>query len=193
MGRGDVVGGTFDHLHLGHKLLLTCAAYICSADAVDTRLIIGLTGPEMLKSKKFAEHMESWKVRAGRTLEFVRGIVDTTPREDAGRNMSVVEEKEGSVVVTLKEWTEDGEGGKKLVLDMVELVDPFGPTITEEAVTALVATLETESGAEAINQKRVEKGWRKLEIGVVGLLMDVQSGDKLSSTELRRKEGERDQ
>lgn len=38
-GRLMAVGGTFDHLHPGHKILLSLAAYICSR-----KLICGITG-----------------------------------------------------------------------------------------------------------------------------------------------------
>ena len=34
-----VIGGTFDHLHAGHKILLSMSAYITSQ-----KLIIGITG-----------------------------------------------------------------------------------------------------------------------------------------------------
>lgn len=37
------LGGTFDHLHAGHKILLSMAAWIAS-----TKLIVGITGPLML-------------------------------------------------------------------------------------------------------------------------------------------------
>lgn len=35
----SVIGGTFDHLHAGHKILLSMAAYITSQ-----KLIVGITG-----------------------------------------------------------------------------------------------------------------------------------------------------
>lgn len=35
----SALGGTFDHLHGGHKILLTMAAWI-----TDKRLVVGLTG-----------------------------------------------------------------------------------------------------------------------------------------------------
>lgn len=60
------VGGTFDHLHIGHKLLLTLAAFVCR-----TRLIVGVTGPELLKNKKHAEAMDSYKVRDDAVRKFV--------------------------------------------------------------------------------------------------------------------------
>lgn len=52
------LGGTFDHLHDGHKILLTVAGYIALE-----KLIVGVTGPELLKNKKYAEAMESYDVR----------------------------------------------------------------------------------------------------------------------------------
>lgn len=36
------IGGTFDHLHIGHKYLLTCALQI-----TNKKLTIGLTGKEI--------------------------------------------------------------------------------------------------------------------------------------------------
>lgn len=40
------VGGTFDHLHIGHQMML-----IYSALSAEKRLIIGVTSDEMLKKK----------------------------------------------------------------------------------------------------------------------------------------------
>ncbi|KAA8893511.1 hypothetical protein FN846DRAFT_913959 [Sphaerosporella brunnea] len=185
------VGGTFDHLHLGHKLLLTCTAYMASTATASTRLIVGLSGPPMLKDKKHTEYMESWETRASRTLEFLRDILDVTPYDC--RTPLATEVVEGGMVATFTEWRgEDAEAigaPKTLTVFVSELSDPFGPTITEKNITALVVTKETESGGVAVNNKREEKGWVPLEVGVVDLLMD--GGEKLSSTELRRRAGER--
>lgn len=52
------VGGTFDHLHDGHKLLLTLAGYLARES-----LIVGITGPELLKNKKYAQAMQSYARR----------------------------------------------------------------------------------------------------------------------------------
>lgn len=52
------VGGTFDHLHDGHQILLTVAAFLAK-----TTLIIGVTGHELLKNKKYVEYMESYDKR----------------------------------------------------------------------------------------------------------------------------------
>ena len=40
------VGGTFDHLHIGHQMLL-----LYSALSASKKLIIGITSEEMLKKK----------------------------------------------------------------------------------------------------------------------------------------------
>jgi hypothetical protein len=42
------LGGTFDHLHAGHKILLSMAAYITSQ-----KLIVGITGTYQIRHKKF--------------------------------------------------------------------------------------------------------------------------------------------
>lgn len=44
----SIIGGTFDHLHAGHKILLSMAAYITSQ-----KLIIGITGKVPKKNSSF--------------------------------------------------------------------------------------------------------------------------------------------
>ena len=147
------------------------------------RLIVGLSGPAMLADKKHAEHMEPWRVRADRVLSFVAGIVDPAPFDE--RKPPRVSEADGTLLAAF----DADEGRQSLLVEIHELSDPFGPTITDEGVTSLVVTKETEAGGASVNRRRVEKGWPPLEVGVVDLLMD--GGQKLSSTELRRKAGEK--
>lgn len=90
----------------------------------------------------------------------------------------------------------------KLLLKFVEINDPFGPTITEESITALVVSGETRKGGAAVNDKRVEKGWRELEVFEVDVLsaedaegvdgnevqkVDDEFKNKLSSTSIRER------
>ncbi|CAH0473703.1 unnamed protein product [Peronospora belbahrii] len=48
-----ILGGTFDHLHNGHKKLLSLAVGICA-----NRMIVGVTADRMLKQKSYAELLE---------------------------------------------------------------------------------------------------------------------------------------
>lgn len=50
------MGGTFDHMHLGHKLLLTQACLL----TVDT-LHIGITGDQLLSKKAYSEFLEPYE------------------------------------------------------------------------------------------------------------------------------------
>lgn len=55
-----VLGGTFDHLHAGHKALIDTAIKSLSTPG---RLIIGLSGPDMLVNKAFHKHIQSFDDR----------------------------------------------------------------------------------------------------------------------------------
>jgi phosphopantetheine adenylyltransferase len=71
-----------------------------------------------------------------------------------------------------------------LKLNIVELFDPYGPTITDPSFEGIVVSSETLIGAEMINKLRQEKGFRKLDILV------IKRGDisTLSSTYLRERD-----
>jgi len=51
-------GGTFDHFHSGHKVLLTSAVLMSSEEVV-----IGISDGELLKNKKFKEVLQSFEYR----------------------------------------------------------------------------------------------------------------------------------
>nr|AGU68185.1 pantetheine-phosphate adenylyltransferase [Herpetomonas muscarum] len=63
------VGGTFDHLHAGHKLLLTTAALHATE-----KLRCGITGDELLVKKKFAEKLQPIEERTKAAESFLRRI-----------------------------------------------------------------------------------------------------------------------
>ncbi|TKA52070.1 hypothetical protein B0A53_04730 [Rhodotorula sp. CCFEE 5036] len=60
------LGGTFDHLHSGHKILLTMAASITSR-----KLIVGVTDDALLKTKKFREWLEPLPFRIRNVENFI--------------------------------------------------------------------------------------------------------------------------
>lgn len=66
--RRVIVGGTFDRLHKGHKLLLTVAA-----DLAD-ELLVGLADGPLLDGKRFRKLIEPYEVRKHRVEEFLRSL-----------------------------------------------------------------------------------------------------------------------
>lgn len=61
------MGGTFDHMHLGHKLLLTQACLV-----TNDVLHIGVTGDALLQKKAYAEFLEPFDTRKRRVIEFTK-------------------------------------------------------------------------------------------------------------------------
>lgn len=60
------LGGTFDHLHVGHKILLSMAA-LCAT----SKIIVGVTDDSMLTKKKSAHLLEDIDVRIKRVSTFL--------------------------------------------------------------------------------------------------------------------------
>ncbi|CAN8101606.1 unnamed protein product [Discula destructiva] len=186
------LGGTFDHLHPGHKLLLTAGAYLLDIPergSSDTcTYIIGITGDELLKNKKDASVLESWDVRARNVIHFLSSVLELSAEGWKRMNAPSINEKEGEFLATFR----DGA----VTIQCVVIQNPFGPTITQETLDALVVSVETRSGGKAVNDKRVEKGWKALEVFEVDVLdaqeiSDVPSAtqdfsSKISSTAIRR-------
>lgn len=76
------VGGTFDHLHAGHKILLTMTAWLAQE-----KVVCGITGDALLVNKKHKEVMEDIAERTRHVREFYhrlkRGInYELVPIED---------------------------------------------------------------------------------------------------------------
>jgi len=66
---GVVLGGSFDRLHAGHKLMLTVAVVSCAK-----YMEIGITDESMHTKKKFRELIQPYDLRASTVLSFVRAL-----------------------------------------------------------------------------------------------------------------------
>ncbi len=62
------MGGTFDHLHDGHKYLIETAL------SISHQIVIGLTSQKMLKQKKFASKIEDYDTRKKNLENFISSI-----------------------------------------------------------------------------------------------------------------------
>lgn len=161
-------------------------AFLLSPLVTSPRLIIGITGEQLLVNKKHGEFLTPWSSRTAETLRFLRGILDFSLSSDV---QSTIESSTTPATnTTPRALTTIFPSG--LAVETVEINDPFGPTITNEAISALVVSVESAKGGEAVNGKRVELGWKGLEVFTVDVI-EGKDG-KMSSTAIRRRLEERE-
>ncbi|KAJ3180640.1 hypothetical protein HDU87_001753 [Geranomyces variabilis] len=149
------MGGTFDHLHGGHKILLTAAVWLTRQ-----RLVCGVMDldPPRLAKKKGAKYIESLDTR----IDAVKRFLNLIRRE-------------------------------QLQYDIVPIADEYGPTRTDPNIQAIIGSLETKRGCEAVNTLRAENGLCALDVFTIDVISSssakVQPSameDKISSTAIRQ-------
>jgi pantetheine-phosphate adenylyltransferase len=70
---------------------------------------------------------------------------------------------------------------------LARLDEPFGPTVEDESIDAIVVSPETEPTALKINQIRKENGMKPLDIITISMVL-AQDGKPISSTRIRKGE-----
>jgi phosphopantetheine adenylyltransferase len=189
------LGGTFDHLHPGHKLLLHATVLLMGIpekrSGKQAVLIVGISGDELLKNKKYAEVLQPWDVRANKVLQFLSTIFNSASSSNTNSLPPTSSPSPDELHATFRDGT--------VLVRCVNIHDPFGPTISEEIMDVIVVSGETRSGGQAINDKRTEKGWKPLDVFEIDVLdphdimednNSVQSNgfaSKISSTVIRQR------
>lgn len=143
------VGGTFDELHRGHRVLLL------KAFEIGERVLIGLCSDEFVKKLGKPHATASY----GERLEELRNFLD---------NLGVADRAE-----------------------VIPLNNPFGPTVTDRCIEAVVVSDETKFTASQINEQRERKGLNPLEIVTINMVPS-EDCSPISTTRIRRGEIDRE-
>ena len=154
------LGGTFDHLHVGHKILLSCATWICSK-----KLTCGVMNPDALRlsMKAASQYMQPLQTRINRVTQFLHTIHNPKSPSNC------------------------------IEYNVVAIQDDLGPTRDDASIKALVGSVETGAGCNAVNDVRKCLGLNPLDVFLIDLISPnsvshSQDGVKLkiSSSYLRQ-------
>jgi len=147
--RKVAVGGTFDELHKGHKILLN------KAFEVGERVLIGLCTDEFAGKLGKPHITAPYRARLNELKNFL----------------------ETSDLINKAE--------------IIPLEDPYGNTLTDKCIEALVVSQETEKVAILINQKRIEAKLLPLTIITISMV-PAENYKPISTTMIRRGEIDRE-
>ena len=147
--RKVAVGGTFDELHKGHKILLT------KAFEVGETVLIGLCTDEFVKKMGKPHVTAPYEVRLKELQAF------------------------------LKKSSLNGKA------EIIPLNDPYGNTLRDKCIEALVVSEETEKIAIKINQKRSEVQLPPLTIVTISMV-PAENYKPISTTRIRQGEMDRE-
>lgn len=139
-----VLGGTFDHLHLGHTDLLTLAF------SSGKKVTLGLTTVVMNRSKDYASEIQSYALRAKAIKEFARGIhrsedLTIIPIKDI-YGSTLRDKSLDAIIVT--EHTQSGAAAINASRAKLQL----------PALPIVLCALRTDAHGETISSSRIRKG-----------------------------------
>jgi dephospho-CoA kinase len=186
------VGGTFDRLHNGHKILLTVAAAVVAPssnnnvamEGYDAKLAVGVSDQALLKRKALSDLIEPPTLRAAKVLAFLRAVrpgLGSGSGSSGGTGSSGGSQggggdtgsggnsggsgSGGSSGDAISDGMSKGQGGGGGVhLELAMLQDPAGPAATDAALTCIVASKETAQGCAACNAKRLSQGLKPMRV-----------------------------
>jgi cytidyltransferase-like protein len=147
--RKVAVGGTFDELHKGHRMLLV------KAFEVGEIVLIGLCTDEFVKKMGKPHVTAPYEVRLKELQAF------------------------------LKKSSLNGKA------EIIPLNDPYGNTLRDKCIEALVVSQETEKIAIKINQKRSEVQLPPLTIVTISMV-PAENYTPISTTRIRQGEIDRE-
>ncbi len=122
------MGGTFDHLHEGHKSLIKTAL------SISNNIVIGLTTEKLLKNKKAASKLENYETRKRNLEDFIKTIADINriqiielndiygpPINEPDYDGIVVSQETYKVAVKINEIRESN-GFKPLIIIVISII-----------------------------------------------------------------------
>ena len=190
-----VLGGTFDDLHPGHKLLLTTASSVCSE-----KLLVGITHQDLLRNKKFGEFLQPYDVRDSMVRSFIRTVNPTIslrtvaisdPIGPAGTdpdlNVIVVSKETEAAVDVINEKRIHGNL-KTLESQVVDLIVPSNSSDKISSTDVRKSFFGQLLNREAKPWNRFkDKSFGKVQPYVIGLTGGICSGKSTASNYLNQK------
>lgn len=164
------LGGTFDHLHIGHKLLLTSAAL-----AATRRLIVGVTDSALLTRKKHAAYVEPLEQRMAAVRQFLRTLrapfgelmLDVVPISDVAGPAGTDPE------ISLLVLTEETAAGASAIAD-IRRANALRPL-----AAYTVSLVEDDSATSKVGSTAI-RGWLEAR-GACAPILDYQLADALAT------------
>jgi phosphopantetheine adenylyltransferase/dephospho-CoA kinase len=171
----SIMGGTFDRIHNGHKIMLSEAVLLTR-----NRLLIGMTSESMLKKKKLAELIQSFDVRCENLKKFLK---DVNPDLEVLTPMLM--DPFGPSIV---------EPDYQVIHFVYLNIHLILNNLNSFNLKCLIVSRETFKSGEMLNTKRLENHLSELKIHVVELMSENKEGenddgdeDKISSSNERRR------